>query len=399
MCSEKYNEKLIALINHILNKLSDERKRYLEEELNNVIKTNQAIKLLIAYDIAKYLNENKYYYVFRGNINSSYIAYELGINNVDCFKLNIIPEQCYGIDYKNNYIISLNVGTKVLRKVLKHIDDVYKGNLYRLKSINCVGRIYLNITERLYVIDNTKKYNTKAIKQNGIEYESLTAEDISNDDNIFRISIKGKYQIDLVDETLKIINERNDLNIDYDNYKELKNKSRIINKLCNYSSSNIDKSYFIEVSNKYINEMIRDLNPKSYNDLVKVCCLLHCYGSFDDDQLNLNNSISSIDDVYDYLINININKEEAFHISEIVGKGKFQDISESLNDRLPFEFIKLCNEFTHLESKGFVASYLNQDMFTMYLYDKYPNEISEAYLKVFKDINHEGEYKKLEINL
>ena len=50
MCSEKYNEKLIALINHILNKLSDERKRYLEEELNNVIKTNQAIKLLIAYD-------------------------------------------------------------------------------------------------------------------------------------------------------------------------------------------------------------------------------------------------------------------------------------------------------------------------------------------------------------
>ena len=388
MCSEKYNEKLIALINPILSKLSDERKRYLEEELNKVIKTNQAIKLLIAYDIAKYLNENKYYYVFRGNINSSYIAYELGISNVDCYELNIIPEQCYGIDYKNNYIISLNVGTKVLRKVLKRIDDVYKGNLYRLKSINCVGRISLNITERLYVIDNKKKYNTKAINLNGIEYESLTAEDISNDDNIFRISIRGKYQIDLVDETLKLINERNDLNIDYDNYKELKNKSRIINKLCNYQSSNIDKSYFIEVSNKYINEMIRDLKPKSYNDLVKVCCFLHCHGSFDDDQLNLNNSISSIDDVYDYLINININKEEAFHISEIVGKGKFQDISESLNDRLPFEFINLCNEFTHLESKGFIISYLNQDMFTMYLYDKYPNEISEAYLKVFKDINH-----------
>ena len=34
-------------------------------------------------------------------------------------------------------------------------------------------------------------------------------------------------------------------------------------------------------------------------------------------------------------------------------------------------------------------------MFTIYLYDKYPNEISEAYLKVFQDINHEGEYKKL----
>jgi DNA polymerase III alpha subunit (gram-positive type) len=135
--------------------------------------------------------------------------------------------------------------------------------------------------------------------------------------------------------------------------------------------------------------MIRDLKPKSYNDLVKVCCFLHCHGSFDDDQLNLNNSISSIDDLYDYLINININKEEAFHISEIVGKGKFQDISESLNDRLPFEFINLCDEFTHLESKGFIISYLNQDMFTMYLYDKYPNEISEAYLKVFKDINHE----------
>ena len=42
MCSEKYNEKLIALINPILSKLSDERKRYLEEELNN---ENEKIKI------------------------------------------------------------------------------------------------------------------------------------------------------------------------------------------------------------------------------------------------------------------------------------------------------------------------------------------------------------------
>ena len=51
---EKYNERLKSLIKPILNRLSDDRKKYLEEELNNVIKNNQAIRLLIAYDIHKF---------------------------------------------------------------------------------------------------------------------------------------------------------------------------------------------------------------------------------------------------------------------------------------------------------------------------------------------------------
>ena len=52
------NERLLSLLKPILNKLSDERKKYLEEELNSVIEHDQAIRLLIAYDIVRYLKKN-----------------------------------------------------------------------------------------------------------------------------------------------------------------------------------------------------------------------------------------------------------------------------------------------------------------------------------------------------
>ncbi len=209
---EEYNKRLTSLLKPILNRLSDERKKYLEEELNNVIKNNQAIRLLIAYDIVMYLKKNNYSYIFRGNIDSSYIAYELGISNVDCYELNIIPEQCYGSDYSNNYSICFNVGGKVQKKVLKFIDRTCGDRLYRLYSIFPEGSLKLNMIERLYVIDDTKKYNTKVIYENGIGYKCLNAEDVSKDNNIIRIIPFGHFQNDLIDYTLKFIKKHNLLN-------------------------------------------------------------------------------------------------------------------------------------------------------------------------------------------
>ncbi len=234
---EEYNKRLISLLKPILNRLSDERKKYLEEELNNVTKNNQAIRLLIAYDIVMYLKKKKYSYIFRGNLDSSYIAYELGISNVDCYELNIIPEQCYGSDYSNNYSICFNVGGKVQNKVLKFIDRTYGDRLFRQYSVFSDGRVSLNMIHRLYVIDNTKAYKTKTIYQDGIGYKCLKAEDISNDGNIIKITPCGHNQNDLIDDTLKLINKHENVTINYDNLNIL-NKSKYINQLCNYSYLN-----------------------------------------------------------------------------------------------------------------------------------------------------------------
>lgn len=380
---EEYNKRLISLIKPIFNRLSDNRKKYLEEELNNVIEHNQAIKLLIAYDIVQYLKKKKYSYTFRGNIDSSYIAYELGISNVDCYELNIIPEQCYGSDYSNNYSICFNVGGKVQNKVLKFIDRTYGDKLLRMYSVDSSGNISLNAVHRLYVIDDTKEYKTKTIYENEIGYKCLKAEDISNDDNIFKIIPCGHNQNDLIDDTLKLIKKHKNVTINYDNLNNL-DKSKYINQLCNYSYLNIDKLYCFEFSNDNINELIKDLKPKRYNDLVKICSLYHSMGK-QENIVDINNLISTRDDVYDYLINKKFNKEEAFDISEMVRKGKFKEISESLKDRLSNEFINKCNNISYLFPRGHVAAYINQDMFIMYLFNKYPNEISEAYLKQYRE--------------
>ncbi len=384
---EEYNKRLISFLKPILNRLSDERKKYLEEELNNVTKNNQAIKLLIAYDIVMYLKKKNYSYTFRGNLDSSYIAYELGISNVDCYELNIIPEQCYGSDYSNNYSICFNVGGKVQNKVLKYIDGTYGDKLYRLYSIFPNGSLNLNMIERLYVIDNTKEYNTKVIYENGIGYKCLKAEDISNDSNIIRIIPIGHFQNDLINDTLKLIKKHKNVTINYDNLNNL-NKSKYINQLCNYSKLNLDKMLCFEFSNNDINELIMKLKPNTYEELIKICSLHHSTGAWEnnqDESLDLSGIIATRDDVYDYLINNGFKKDEAFNISEMVRKGKFKEISESLNNKLSNEFINKCNNISYLFPRGHVAAYINQDMFIMYLFNKYPNEISEAYLKQYRD--------------
>ena len=381
---KNYNEKLISLIKPILNKLSVNRKKYLEEEINNVIKHDQAIRLLIAYDIVMYLKKNKYSYIFRGNINSSYIAYELGISNVDCYELNIIPEQCYGFDYNYNYSICFNVSNKAQSKVLKYIDRTYGDKLFRMYSIDSSGNISLNAVYRLYVIDDTKEYKTKIIYQDGIGYKCLSAEDVSKDNNIIKIIPFGHFQNDLIDDTLKLIKKHNNVTINYDNFNNL-DKSKYINQSCNYSKLNLDKLFCFEFSNDNINELIKKLKPKTYNDLVKICSLHHSSGSWDDNQTDIDNLIATRDDVCDYLINNSFNKEEAFNISEMVRKGKFKEISETLNNRLSNEFINKYNNISYLFPRGHVAAYINQDIIIMYLFDKYPNEISEAYLKQYRE--------------
>ena len=381
--NNEYNERLSSLINPIINRLSDERKKYLEEELNNVTKNNQAIRLLIAYDIVMYLKKKGYSYIFRGNIDSSYIAYELGISNVDCYELNIIPEQCYGSAYNNNYSICFNVGSKAQSKVLNFIDKTYGDKLLRMYSIDSSGNISLNAVHRLYVIDETIKYNTKVIYENGIGYKCLKVEDVSKDNNIIRIIPFRHFQNDLIDDTLKLIKKHKNVTINYDNLNNL-DKSKYINQLCNYSYLNIDKLYCFEFSNDNINDLIKELKPKTYNDLVKICSLYHSTGN-QENILDLNKLVSTRDDVYDYLLNIGFIKEEAFNISEMVRKGKFKEISESLKDRLSNEFINKCNNISYLFPRGHVAAYINQDIFIMYIFDKYPNEISEAYLKQYKD--------------
>ena len=383
---KEYNKRLTSLLKPILNRLSDERKKYLKEELNNVIEYDQAIRLLIAYDIVNYLKKKKYSYTFRGNFDSSYIAYELGISNVDCYELNIIPEQCYGLDYSNNDSICFNVGSKAQSKVLNFIDKTFGDKLLRMYSVDSSGNISLNAVHRLYVIDETKEYNTKVIYENGIGYKCLKAEDVSKDNNIIRIIPFGHFQNDLIDDTLKLIKKHKNVTINNDNLNNL-DKSKYINQLCNYSYLNIDKLYCFEFSNDNINELIKELNPKTYNDLVKICSLYHSTCN-QENILDFNNLISTRDDVYDYLISNKFNKEEAFNISEMVRKGKFKEISESLKDRLSNEFINKCNNISYLFPRGHVAAYINQDMFIMYLFNKYPNEISEAYLKQYKDFDY-----------
>lgn len=388
---EEYNKRLISLLKPILNRLSDERKNYLEEELNNVIKNNQAIRLLIAYDIVMYLKKKNYSYTFRGNIDSSYIAYELDISNVDCYELNIIPEQCYGFDYNYNYSICFNVGGKAQNKVLKFIDRTYGDRLFRQYSVFSDGNVSLNMINRLYVIDNTKTYKTKTIYQDGIGYKCLKAEDISNDDNIIKIIPCGHNQNDLIDDTLRLIKKHKNKNINYDNFKSLEDKSDIINQLLKHSKFNIDKLYCFEFSNNDINELIMNLKPNTYEDLVKICSLHHSTGAWEnnqDESLDLSCIIATRDDVYDYLINNKFNKEEAFNISERVRKGKFKEMSASLSDRLPSSFINICSKISYLFPRGHFAAYINQDMFIMYLFYKYQNEISEAYLKQYKDFDY-----------
>lgn len=281
-------------------------KKYLESELNSICSDKDILKrcfkemdilfdrgiLFIIKGLYDYKKDNKgVTYFFEHGINNLMLLYELGLTNVNPVKYNL-PYELYRSDKVN------------LAKVSTGIDSLIK---------------YFNENENITIV-------------------------------------KGMYRKSFVPELQKMhidhyffITKDGDVDINNLDYQEIGR---------NYIT---EETYeYLEVDDPDIEKKITDiLKPKTFDDYVRVKCLANCSNAWTNNQdklykegkIEIKNLISCKEDVYEYLLKHDIDKDEAIDI--------IWSISPLYKDKLAFEneYIDLLKE--HKCSDTFISIITN----------------------------------------
>ena len=381
---------LKKLINKKVKLLPKNRADFLLEETNQIISHGGAFRMMIAYKIANYLHKNNEHFILSGNLHSSYVAYELGINIVDTFKYSIYPEICHGIGYTNSYSIDFRVSAKSMDKVPKYIDkSLSSDRLLRVSGISNNGKRFIFPGRRVLLLDKSLKKRTMMVKDSkNEEHECLDYEEVvsKNRDKLIVINILGSAPIAVINDMFKKLRKR------IPPIENVINENpHIIEKLCcYYDDLNIEKCYLPEFRTDYTNEIIKTVQPKTINDLIKLISVGHGSNAWENNQealindktITIDELIGSRDDVADYLISKGYPKDLSIKIMESVRKGQFnQENINELGD-LPETFIKIISKVKYLFPRGHCIALLYNAIYHEYLRERFPEEFFKTYIDI-----------------
>lgn len=380
---------LKKLINKKVKSLPKNRADFLLEETNQIISHGGALRMMIAYKIANYIHKNNEHFILSGTLHSSYVAYELGINIVDTFKYSIHPEICHGIGYTNSYSINFRVSEKSMDRVLKYIEkSLSSDRLLRVSGISNNGKRFIFPWRRVLLLDKSLKKQTMMVKDSkNEEHECLDNEEIvsKNRDKLIVINILGSAPIAVINDMFKKLHKKI---LPIENV--IKENPHIIEKLCrHYDDLNIEKCYLPEFGRDYTNEIIKTVQPKTINDLIKVISVGHGTDVWYKNQepliknktIIIDELIGSRDDVADYLISKGYPKDLSIKIMESVRKGQFnQENINELGD-LSETFIKIISKVKYLFQRGHCIALLYNAIYHEYLRERFPKEFFKTYIE------------------
>lgn len=393
-CREAWECNLKNTAETIAKKLPKDRADALLEEMNKVISNGGAQRIMLASLIATSLRSRRIQYIVAGNLSSSYLAYELKIHNVDCFKYGIRPEICHGINYKNNYSIEFRVAPEEISNVLSKLDKELKGNLLREFIVHKNGKKSLISTSRYYVVDSSIRSLTEDVKEAGVKYLNCINNEVEwvseNRDKLIKIIIGGTASLSIAYKCTRKIEDRICLS------GETK-KKRIffsINKIEQENPDLIetlikaDDNFYLPGFSNYLEyQIIKRTNPKSLNDFIKILCISRGTGAWTDNQellykdgkITLKQLIGSRDDVYDFAISKGINVEESLKIMESVRKG--HGIDEQYRKIIGDVYFDIFNKTKYLFPKGFILQHIQNKLLVMLLKKNYPLEFFASRLE------------------
>ena len=380
---------LKKLINKKVKSLPKNRADFLLEETNQIISHGGALRMMIAYRIANYLHKNNEYFILSGTLHSSYVAFELGINIVDTFKYSIHPEVCHGIGYTNSYSIDFRVSAKSMDRVLKYIDKSFSSNrLLRVSNISNKNKAFILPGSRAILLDKDLINQSVMVKDyKNVERECLDYEKVitQNRDKLIVINILGSAPIAVINDMFK------KLHTNIPTIENLINENpHIIEKLCcYYDDLNIEKCYLPEFRTDYINEIIKAVQPKTINDLIKLISVGHGSNAWDNNQetlirnktITIDELIGSRDDVADYLISKGYPKELSLKIMESVRKGQFNQENKNELGDLSETFIKIISKVKYLFPKGHCIALLYNAIYYEYLRERVPEFFFKTYIE------------------
>ena len=341
---------------------SQELEQRLDYELDIINKTNTTGIFIILNRVFHSLKIKSYQLGLRGLLGGSLVAYLCRISNVDPVKYGLSQYVTFGV--RNNYKvpdinINLNTETDLKLRLINKIEacvEIYK--LIPIKSkTQFYGCLESNINS-FYIVPIIHNFNDN-------DYRSL----INKLDNIDFHDIIEFYELDVLGlDSIKILEElinktENDLNnLDIDNVDIVK-----------YISTGNYEEIFDNIfgfNHELIFNIANITKPKTFYDLVKIISLAHGDCIWDnnvkdliiDKKVTLQDIISNRDDVFDILVNHNVDIEESYKIMEDVRMGRgninrnqYESLFKKYN--LPSWFTDACFKTKYLFPRAHAIGY------------------------------------------
>lgn len=205
----------------------------------------------------------------------------------------------------------------------------------------------------------------------------------SIDDNLLKLDILGQIQLDI----LHVLQEKTGVRVeDIPLYDE-----EVLKLLCDVDCEEIVD--FLEFGSKYTRAIIKVAKPESFDDLVKISALSHgtdvWHGNqrelVESGQISLSDCIASRDDIMLYLMNMTVQKDDAYRIMDSVRKGKgLTDVQKQLMKDVGVHewYIQVCEKIRYLFPKAHAVSYTMMAVrlayYMVYYSDEYYESLSEV---------------------
>lgn len=392
---ELYGEKIPKII-----------KERIDFELNSLLKNHWCNLYLLSQKLVAKSNEDGYPVGTMGSIASSFIAYLIGITDINPLPAHYRCKKCNYIEFVNNpngidlpnkrcpncneKLIGegLNIPIETLlglngdkepdidlifakeeqEEIQLYVEEIFgKGKVFKCGILGTRG-ISVN-QSGLFILPQGKDI---------FDYSPVT----SIEDNY--ISTQADYhnlyimllKFDVFsDETPSILKRLKELTgIDYKNVPLFDKKVMSL-----FDSENQESIYGISgFDNNFAKNILNILKPKNIEELIKIFGLCHGTNVWDENQdelikakeIKIEDVIATRDDIFNYLVNLGINRKTSYNIMEFVRKGKAYK-SEINDNKRCIELEKQWNDYKEIMKKYDVSKeFVDTCSKIMYLFPK-----------------------------
>lgn len=163
----------------------------------------------------------------------------------------------------------------------------------------------------------------------------------------------------------------------------------------------------------FVIDVLREVKPQTFNDLVKICGLMCSHGTwFGNAEILVKNRACSLeeviatrDDVYDDCVRRGVEKDEAFKIAESVRKGyglNTEMLHQMRNAGFDEWYIDSCQKINYLYSRGYCTAIVLQALQAAYYKIYFPEDFYSAFFNtmISEDIRRkllEGEEQNMQM--